>query len=91
VYANFHSGTGENRYGVNDPQLDAMLEAQRREPDARKRMELVRQAVRFISEQAYGIAVFRAAQYQVWQPNVKGYAPSAWSVTVPQVDSWLES
>jgi len=91
VYANFHSGTGENRYGVSDPQLDAMLEAQRREPDAARRAELVRQAVRFISEQVYGIAVFRAAQYQFWQPSVKGYAPNAWSVTVPQAGSWLDS
>ena len=91
VYANFHSGTGENRYGVDDPQLDTMLEAQRREPDAAKRRELVRQAVRYITDKAYGIPVFRAAQYQFWQPSVHDYTPNAWSVTVPQTESWLDS
>jgi peptide/nickel transport system substrate-binding protein len=91
VYANFHSGTGENRYGVKDAQLDKMLEAQRREPDAAKRNELVREAVRYVTQQAYGIAVFRAAQCQFWQPSLKGYTPNAWSVTVPQANSWIES
>jgi len=90
AYANFHTGSANNQSQVSDPKLDAVLEAQRRELDQAKRKELVRQAVRTIVEQAYSIAIFRAASYQFWQPYLKGYAPNFGTLGAPQADTWLE-
>jgi peptide/nickel transport system substrate-binding protein len=90
AYANFHSGSANNESFVSDPNLDALLEAQRTEVDANKRRDIVRQAVRLINEQAYSIAIFRAASYQFWQPYFKGYAPNFGTLGVPRADSWLE-
>jgi peptide/nickel transport system substrate-binding protein len=90
AYANFHTDSANNQSFVSDPALDKLLEAQRRELDAAKRRDLVRQAVRLINEQAYSLAIFRAASYQFWQPYLKGYAPNFGTLGVPQADTWLE-
>ena len=84
------TGSASNQSFVSDPKLDALLEAQRREPDAAKRKDLVRQAVRLIVDQAYSIAIYRAASYQFWQPALKNYAPNFGNDAVPQPESWLE-
>jgi peptide/nickel transport system substrate-binding protein len=90
AYANFHSGSANNQSFVSDPTLDALLEAQRREPDQSKRKDLVRQAVRQIVDQAYSIAIFRAASFQFWHPYLKGFAPNFGTLGAPQADTWLE-
>ena len=90
VYANFRTGSVSNQSFVSDPKLDTLLDAQRREFDATKRKDLIRQAVKLIVDQAYSIAIYRAAAYQFWQPHLKGYNPNFGSISVPQVDSWLE-
>jgi peptide/nickel transport system substrate-binding protein len=90
AYANFHTGSANNQSQVSDPNLDQLLEAQRRELDQAKRRDLVRQAVRLISDQAYSIAIFRASSYQFWQPHFKGYAPHFGTLGTPQADSWLD-
>jgi peptide/nickel transport system substrate-binding protein len=90
AYANFHTGSANNESFVSDAKLDALLEAQRREPDQAKRKDLIRQAVRIIAEQAYSIAIFRAASFQFWQPYVKGYAPNFGALGTPQPGTWLQ-
>jgi len=90
AYANFHTGSANNQSFVSDPNLDKLLEAQRRESDQAKRKDLVRQAVRLIVDQAYSIAIFRAASFQFWHPYLKGFAPNFGTLGVPQADTWLE-
>ena len=90
LYATFHTGQRDNYAGVSDPKLDAMIEAQRQETDPAKRRTLVRQAVQYINEQAYSLAMFYGPGFQFWQPRLKNYAPhfgvNGWPIT----NSWLE-
>jgi len=85
----FHSGNKSNYSAVDDPKLDALIDAQRREPDAAKRKDLVRQAVRLLNEQAYSLAIWAGNQFQFWQPLLKGYAPNFGVKTAPETDSWV--
>jgi peptide/nickel transport system substrate-binding protein len=90
LYATFHSGSRDNYAGTSDKQLDALLEAQRQELDTAKRRDTVRQAVRMIADQAYGLAMYYGAAYQFWQPRLKNYAPNFGRLGWPLASSWLE-
>lgn len=91
LYATFHSGSKDNYAGVQDAKLDAMLDAQRREADATKRLDLVRQAVKYINaDQAYGLALELGTGYEFTQPYLKNYAPQFRVQQYPEVDSWLD-
>ncbi len=48
VYPYFHSGGPKNSFGVSDPELDALLDAQRAEFDEDKRRELGYQIQRYV-------------------------------------------
>jgi peptide/nickel transport system substrate-binding protein len=90
LFATFHGGSKDNYAGVQDPKLDQMLEAQRREPDAAKRLDLVRQAVRYINvDQAYGLALETGTGYE-FSRNLQNYAPQFGIRQTPEVDSWLD-
>jgi peptide/nickel transport system substrate-binding protein len=91
LYATFHSGSKDNYAGVQDPKLDAMLDAQRREADPQKRLDLVRQAVKYINaDQAYGLALELGTGYEFTQPYLKNYAPQFRVSQYPEVVSWLD-
>ncbi len=86
----FHAAAKSNYYGVKDPELTRLIEAQRAEVDAGKRRELVRQAGRMIVERAYGVGMYSPVGYYFWHPYLKNYAPN-WNITTwPIVNSWLE-
>lgn len=91
VYGTFHPSDPNNYGGVNDPKLTSMLEAQRREPDPAKRREIIREAVRHIADQAWGLAVFFDKDSNFWQPYVKNYTPNWGVLTWPVVETWLEN
>jgi peptide/nickel transport system substrate-binding protein len=91
LYATFHSGSKDNYAGVQDPKLDAMLDAQRREADPAKRLQLVRDAVKYINaDQAYGLALELGTGYEFTQPYLKNYAPQFRVSQYPEVVSWLD-
>jgi len=71
LHATYYWMSGTNYQCLNDPKLDGMIEAQRREPDPAKRRELVRQASRYINENAIGLALYSPFTHQAWQPYVK--------------------
>jgi peptide/nickel transport system substrate-binding protein len=85
----FHSGNKSNYSQVTDPQLDSLIDQSRRETDAAKRKDLIRQAVKLIATQAYSLSAWSGHQFQFWQPTLKGYAPNFGCNTVPQTDSWV--
>lgn len=76
VYQKFLPGSTGNNSRVDDPKLTALLQAQRREIDPAKRRDVVRQAVRYIAEQAEGMATFYSEHVQFWHPALKNYAPN---------------
>lgn len=87
----WHPTHRSNYAGVKDDKLTAMLEAQRREPDVAKRNQIVRDAVKHISDNVYGLALFYDVRYQFWQPYVKGFHPNAGSTsTWPLINTWLD-
>ncbi len=79
-----------NYYGVNDPELTKLVEAQRAEVDPAKRREIVRQAGRLIAERAYGTALYHLVTYYFWQPYVKNYQPNWNKDGFPLTNVWLE-
>lgn len=89
LYANNFSTGGSNRDGVNDPKLDAMILAQRRETDSTKRNELVKQASRYIVDNAYYVATYTDARWDFWQPWLHGYSPHWVQYDYNARDVWL--
>jgi peptide/nickel transport system substrate-binding protein len=75
LYANNFSTGGSNRDGVNDPKLDALILAQRRETDPTKRNDLIKQASRYIVDNAYYVAAYTGARWFFNQPALHGYTP----------------
>lgn len=90
VYGTFHPADPSNYGGVNDPRLTTMLEGQRREADPAKRREIIREAVRYIADQAWGLAIYYDKDFNFWHRHVRNYAPNWGNLTWPIVDSWLE-
>lgn len=85
----FRSGNKANYVGANDPQLDALIDGERRETDPTKRQDTIRQAVKLLNQQAYAVGVFIGSQDIFWQPYVKGYNPNFEDIMVPQADTWV--
>ncbi|HTE83703.1 MAG TPA: ABC transporter substrate-binding protein [Dehalococcoidia bacterium] len=89
----FHPSSKANYGGLNEPKLAALIEAQRQEPDAAKRKDLVRQAVRYINaDLAYNFGLFYPRYHQFWYPHVKNFAPN-WGVSIsnsPLTEAWVE-
>jgi peptide/nickel transport system substrate-binding protein len=90
LYGSYHSKGTANQQRINDPKLDALIEAQRREPDATKRRDLLRAVTKYIAENAVDVALFRQTINTFWQPYVKNYADNwqQYNFNIPNV--WLE-
>jgi ABC-type transport system substrate-binding protein len=78
-----------NYLRVKDPKLDALLDAQRREMDAAKRKDLVRQALKLINDNTYGIGMYDYPEYRAAQAYVKGYAASFAQLQDHHTRTWL--
>jgi len=89
VYAVYHSTSAGNYGKVKDPELDRLLEAQRRETNAEKRRELLRSVSRRLLEQEWYPSIAYLPKYDVWQPYVKNYHPH-WSVRELNNYVWLQ-
>jgi peptide/nickel transport system substrate-binding protein len=90
LYGSYHSKGTANQQRINDPKLDALIEAQRREPDATKRRDLLRAATKYVAENAVDVALFRQTINTFWQPYVKNYSDNwqQYNFNIPNV--WLE-
>jgi ABC-type transport system substrate-binding protein len=90
VYGMFHPKSADNYGRINDPQLNPLLEAQRRELDPNKRRDLVRQAARRINEVPWALTLFYGPGYVLTQQRLKNYAPNvAFSYGQVVWDSWV--
>jgi peptide/nickel transport system substrate-binding protein len=90
LYANNHSAGGSNRDGVNDPKMDDLIMAQRRETDANKRNALVKQASRYIIDNAYYVAAYTGARWYFTQPWLHNYTPQWVAYDWNSRDIWVD-
>ncbi len=72
-----YKGGGNNYNQIDDPKANDLLLAQRRETDMGKRRELLRQAIRYLNENALAFPTARRSYFMFWQPNIKAYYPHA--------------
>jgi peptide/nickel transport system substrate-binding protein len=91
VYAVFHSKASNNLGKVNDPGIDRLVEAQRRELDPAKRRERVREAARYIADNALGWSLPYEPEYAFTQSYVRGFVPNfgTGNVIGPVAQAWL--
>ena len=85
-----YSKSKYNYNGINDPRMDEMVQQQRRETDPAKRRELLRQIIRYMTENVYVIGIANSAKYEFWQPYLKNYRPNVGSLGLPVYESWVE-
>ena len=69
----FHTGSEMNNGNYSNPELDAILEDARVEPDVNKRIDLYQQAEEIIVEDAAAIFLYHSTSYVVVKPYIKGY------------------
>jgi peptide/nickel transport system substrate-binding protein len=91
LYGMFDPKSADNYEHINDPQLTPLLEQQRQELDPKKRLDIVKQAVRRINEMAWSLCLFYGPGFSLSQARLRNYAPNVaypygWMVT----DSWLQ-
>ena len=89
IYYNWYSKSNGNFGRVADPKLDALLEEQRRDVDPAKRRTTLRQAVQYITDNAYYSAFFYGQGHYFWQSYVKDFAPNIAHNAPPVYDSWI--
>jgi ABC-type transport system substrate-binding protein len=90
IYTVFYSKSAGNYSRINDPTLDQLVLAQRREPDLARRRDLWRQLGRAVAGGAWSTALYYRTQYQLWQPYLRDYYPNQGYRGWPLVASWLD-
>jgi peptide/nickel transport system substrate-binding protein len=86
-----HSTSKTNYWGIKDPELDALIDAQRAEPNAEKRRDLVRKAGVRIVDKAYSFGFQSLPYYEFWHPQLKNhYRNLQASIYDSLTDAWLE-
>jgi ABC-type transport system substrate-binding protein len=92
----YHTGEANNLYGVSDPQMDSLTEAQQREFDHDKRLQIAGQILRRELDQVYRIwgVSFLAEDFK--RPYVQNYVShavyffaNAWG-SYQLADTWLD-
>ena len=69
----FHTGSEQNLGNYSNPELDALLEAARVEPDVEKRIQMYQQAEQMIVDDAPALFTTHSLSYVLVKPYVKGY------------------
>jgi peptide/nickel transport system substrate-binding protein len=91
LYGVFYPDQPNNRSHVNDPALNEMLIAQRRELDPEKRRQIVRDIQRYVADKAYYVYLPGGLSYQVHHPRLKGFAPKIGQTMVHRlIAAWLD-
>ncbi len=85
----FHSGSQANSGRYSNPQLDAILEQARTEPDVTKRIGLYQQAEQMIVDDAPVLFTTHDLSYQLVKPYVKGYVFTPIDIPIERY-MWLE-
>jgi ABC-type oligopeptide transport system substrate-binding subunit len=68
-----YSQSARNHAGINDPQLDAMLDKEQGTTDTTERLKLVREIQQYIMDKMYYAPMFIGPDYVFLQPYVRNY------------------
>ncbi len=79
----FHSRSLGNDVGLDNDELDALLEQARGEFDPAKRVQLYREVERMLVGGAVWIPLFHSVAHEVVKPYVEGYRPTR--MVIPQL------
>jgi peptide/nickel transport system substrate-binding protein len=91
LYGVLYPDQPNNRSRVNDPALNEMLIAQRRELDSEKRRRIVHDIQRYLADKAYYVYIPGGLSYQVHHPRLKGFSPKIGQTMVHRViAAWLD-
>jgi peptide/nickel transport system substrate-binding protein len=91
LYGVFYPGQPNNRSHVDDPELNEMLIAQRRELDPEKRKRIVDNIQRYLADKAYYVYIPIGLNYYTHQAHFKGSAPKIGFTMVHRLmTAWLE-
>jgi oligopeptide transport system substrate-binding protein len=85
----FHSTSPQNNGGYANPELDALLEEARVEPDISKRIAMYQQAEQIIVNDAPVLFTTHSLSYVLVKPYVKGYTFTPIDVPIERY-MWLE-
>jgi len=85
----FHSASPQNNGGYSNPQLDALLEDARIEPDVAKRIALYQQAEQLLVDDAAALYTSHSLSYELVKPYVKGYVYTPIAIPIERY-MWLE-
>ncbi len=89
----YHSKGARNFYGFNDPDLDALIEKQRRTLDEEERVKVVHQIQRFALDKALVASTIDPAVYVMWRNWVHGFRAFAVNFTASLLASeqiWMD-
>ena len=68
-----HSKSTRNHVGVEDPQLDAMIDKERATINVEERVKAVQEIQRYVFDKMYYVTTFYGPLYQFLQPWLRGY------------------
>ncbi len=90
LFGSMYSKSRYNYNGINDPEMDRLVLAQRAEPDPEKRRALLRQIVTYMMNNVYSIPIGNIPESELWQPYVHNYAPFEFNKGTRVTDVWLQ-
>jgi peptide/nickel transport system substrate-binding protein len=91
LYGVFYPDQPNNRGHIDDPELNAMLIAQRQEMNPEKRKRIVHDIQRYLADKAYYVYIPTGLSYQVLQPHLKGFTPKIGQTMVHKlIAAWLD-
>lgn len=85
----FHTGSVQNNGGYSNPQLDALLDQARIEPNVTNRIAMYQQAEQMLVDDAAALFTVHYLSYQLVKPYVKGYSFTPIDVPIERY-MWLE-
>jgi peptide/nickel transport system substrate-binding protein len=91
LYGAFYPGQPNNRGHIDDPELNALLIAQRREMNPERRKRIVDDIQRYLADKAYYVYIPHGLFYYTHQPHLQGTAPKiAFTLVHRLIGGWLE-
>ncbi len=88
-FGRFYSKATNNSAKINDPEIDRLLEASRREADPEKRREIMRAVTRRAVDMTWSVLLLYRPKWHIWQPYVREYWPN-YGPIVDYEMVWLE-
>ena len=85
----FHTGSPQNNGGYSNPEIDALLEAARIEPDVTKRISMYQQAEQMLVDDAAALFTVHWLSYELVKPYIQGYVLTPIDIPIERY-LWLD-